>query len=95
MGWDDLENGALLSVAQRQFEVLISTDANLKYQQQLLAYDIGLIVLRALTNAVPDLVELIPATLVLLPKIQPGEVHYLFTQEMLTIEQRRRRQFKR
>ncbi len=95
MGWDGLENGDLLGVAQAQFDVLLSTDSNIKYQQQLPDYDIGLIVLRALTNAVPDLLELIPAALAVLSTIQPGEVHYLFTAEMLEIEKQRGRPFKR
>ncbi len=81
--------------AQQQFDVLISTDSNLKYQQQLPNYNIGLIVLRGKTNTLPSLIELVPQILDLLETIQPGEVHYLFTAEMLEIEKRRGRLFKR
>lgn len=95
MGWGGLRNGDLLQLAQDQFEVLISTDSNIKYQQQLPNYNIALIVLRGRSNATPALLELIPSVLELLPKIQPGEVHYLFTAEMLEIEKRRGRPFKR
>lgn len=82
MNWNGLDNGDLLREAQRQFEVMISTDANIKYQQTLANYDIGLVVLRGKTNALPSLIELVPEPLELLPTIQPGEVHYLFTDEM-------------
>jgi hypothetical protein len=35
-GWSDLENGALLAAAERRgYELLITTDQNLKYQQNL------------------------------------------------------------
>lgn len=53
-GASELENGALLRWAQTGFDVLISTDANIRYQQQLPDYDIALVVLRAFTNALED-----------------------------------------
>jgi predicted nuclease of predicted toxin-antitoxin system len=95
MGWVRLENGDLLDEAQHQFDVLISTDSNIKYQRRISDYDISLIVLRGVTNALPSLVELVPQILELLTRINPGEVHYLFTEEMLEIEKQRGRQFKR
>lgn len=95
MKWERLENGDLLNEAQQQFDALISTDTNIKYQQQVPNYDIGLIVLRGKTNALPSLIELVPQVMDLLKTIQPGEVHYLFTAEMLEIENRRGRHFKR
>jgi predicted nuclease of predicted toxin-antitoxin system len=95
MGWVRLENGDLLDEAQHQFDVLISTDSNIKYQRRISDCDISLIVLRGVTNALPSLVELVPQILELLTRINPGEVHYLFTEEMLEIEKQRGRQFKR
>lgn len=95
MKWERLVNGDLLDEAQHQFDVLISTDTNIKYQQQLPNYDISLIVLRGKTNALPSLIELVPQVLDVLETIQPRETHYLFTAEMLEIEKRRGRQFKR
>jgi len=89
MGWDNLGNGNLLEKAQHHFEVMISTDSNIKYQQNLSNYKIGLVVLRGKTNALPSLIELIPSLLDLLPTVQPGEVHYLFTEEMLAKEKDR------
>jgi predicted nuclease of predicted toxin-antitoxin system len=34
-GWSNLENGALLQAAETQFEVFVTTDQNLKHQQNL------------------------------------------------------------
>ena len=36
LGWDELNNGALLDVAEEAgFEVLLTTDKNIRYQQNL------------------------------------------------------------
>jgi len=46
MGWQAVSNGDLLAVADRQgFDVLITADQNLRYQQNLTTRRIGLIVL--------------------------------------------------
>ena len=94
-GWEEYRNGNLLEIAQHEFDVIISVDTNIKYQQRLEEYEIALIVLRAFKNTEPRLRELIPAVLILLAAIQPGEVVYLFTEEMKEIERRRGREFKR
>jgi len=35
MGWSDFDNGALLMQAESSFDILITTDKNLRYQQNL------------------------------------------------------------
>ena len=48
LGWDTLSNGELLSVAERAgFDVLLTTDKNLPYQQNLAGRRIAVIVLGA------------------------------------------------
>ncbi len=45
-GWDELENGELLKEAEAAgFEVLVTTDKNLRYQQNLTGRKIALVVL--------------------------------------------------
>jgi hypothetical protein len=45
-GWDELENGELLTVAEAAgFDVLVTTDKNLSYQQSLAARKIAIVVL--------------------------------------------------
>jgi hypothetical protein len=45
-GWDQLENGALLTAAEASgFEVLVTTDRNLRYQQNFAARKIAIVVL--------------------------------------------------
>ena len=46
MGWSELGNGELLAVAEEAgFDILITTDQNLRYQQNLAQRKIGIIVL--------------------------------------------------
>lgn len=47
-GWNTLENGDLIrSAEQGGYEVLVTTDQNLKYQQNLLERKIAIVVLRS------------------------------------------------
>lgn len=94
-GWEELRNGELLKQAQQEFDVLISCDSNIKYQQHLPDFSIALIVLRGIKNAEPHLKGLMPEVLSLIEQIQPCEVVYLFTEAMIEIEMRRGREFKR
>ena len=94
-GWEELKNGELLKRAEREFDVMISCDSNIKYQQRLPDFTIALIVLRGIKNAEPHLIELMPEVLSRLEHIQPGEIVYLFTEAMIEIEKRRGHEFKR
>lgn len=45
MGWGQSKNGVLLREAESQFDVLITTDQNLKFQQQVLGRKLAILVL--------------------------------------------------
>ncbi len=45
-GWERLSNGELLAAAEREgFDLLLTTDKNIRYQQNLAARKIGIVVL--------------------------------------------------
>jgi hypothetical protein len=44
-GWSELSNGDLIGVAEGQFDVFVTTDKNLRYQQNLKDRRIAIIVL--------------------------------------------------
>jgi hypothetical protein len=45
-GWEELENGELIDAAEQAgFEVIVTTDKNIRYQQNLKARKIALVVL--------------------------------------------------
>ena len=70
-GWSGVTNGALLRLAERQFDVFITSDQNLKYQQNLAGRQLAIIQLP--TNQVPLVVKLAPKVQAMLESIQTGE----------------------
>lgn len=46
IGWSDLANGDLLNAAESLFDLLITTDQNLRYQQNLTGRKIAILVLK-------------------------------------------------
>ncbi len=72
MGWAGIKNGELLRLAQRAFDVFVTTDRNLRYQQNLVGIDMAIIVLAAKTNQLRDLDDLVPQLLDVLPLAERG-----------------------
>jgi predicted nuclease of predicted toxin-antitoxin system len=68
------KNGALLAAAEGRFDVLVTADQNLPWQQRVIAFKIGVIVLRARSNSLLSLRPLIPNLLLTLGMISPGQV---------------------
>ncbi len=75
LGWENLDDGPLLKHAERDFDVLITTDRNLPYQQNLLRFNIAVIVLIAFRNSIDYLLPLVPEVLEILKTIQPGDLY--------------------
>jgi hypothetical protein len=57
-GWKGKKNGELLRLAQNHFDVLVTTDSSLSYQQNISSFNIALVVLRPRTKNLADLREL-------------------------------------
>ena len=74
-GWAGTKNGALLRLAATAFDVFVTLDKNLEYQQNLKAAPIAVIVLVAPDSKIETLKPLIPKVLDILAKTQlkPGE----------------------
>lgn len=73
-GWSGKSNGELLDLAESDFEVFITADQNLQYQQNLQGRTFPIIVLAARTNRYQDLAPLIPRTIEAMATAAPGEV---------------------
>lgn len=74
MGWKSLSNGELLARASGLFRVFLTADRRLQYQQNVVQFDIAVIVLMARRNRFEDYEPLIPRLLEALTRIRPGEV---------------------
>lgn len=74
MGWGDLDDGPLLDAMAGHFDVWVTVDTNLPYQQRLDYRPFAVVVLKAKTNRLPDLLPLVPALQVAIEELRPGQV---------------------
>jgi len=73
LGWAGIQNGALLQKAiENGFDVLMTMDSNMVYQQNLPSQLIAVIVLRAASNRLADTQPLMSKVVVVLPNIRKG-----------------------
>lgn len=73
-GWSGIKNGKLLELAETEFEVFLTVDQNLKYQQNLKAFNIGVILLVARNNRLKTLLPLMPEAREALENIKAGDL---------------------
>jgi len=71
-GWAGLKNGELLGRAQAEYDVFVTTDRNLMFQQNVPGFEIAVIVLAAKSNRLRDLLTLVPGLLAAIPSAKPG-----------------------
>jgi len=67
------ENGELLSLAEQQYQVLVTIDKNIKHQQNLAGRDISILIIRTVLNDYEDIRHFIPAAVEALKSIRPGQ----------------------
>ena len=72
MGWATVKNGELLAKASESFDVFVTVDRNLSFQQNTRALPIAIIVLRAKTNRLIDLLPLVPKLKTAIDSSKPG-----------------------
>lgn len=73
-GWIGVKNGDLLRLAAERFDVLLTVDRNLEYQQNFQGAAIAVIVIHAQSNDVAALQPLMPKVLEAIPGAPRGKV---------------------
>jgi len=74
-GWSGLKNGVLLlRAAAAGFQIFVTADRSLSYQQNLTGSPLALFILAGQSNALEDLLPLVPSLLVAIESARPGEV---------------------
>jgi len=71
MGWLGFKNGVLLDSMMGDFQIIITTDKNLRHQQNLQKRQISAIILRA--NDIPSVIEMLPHIEEAINAIVPGQ----------------------
>jgi hypothetical protein len=73
--WAGLKNGALLTKAENAgFSVFLTGDQNIEFQQNISKRRLGVVVLCAASNALEDLLPLVPAALTAIATVRPGQL---------------------
>ena len=72
MGWATTKNGELLALAAEHFDVFVTVDRNLSFQQNLVTLPMAVVVLRAKTNRLADLSTFVPRLLAAIVSARPG-----------------------
>ncbi len=74
-GLAGLKNGDLLKAAEAaKFDVFVTMDQGIEYQQNLSGRKIAIIIVRAKSNRLHNLLQLVPACLAHIESIQPGQI---------------------
>ena len=73
-GWSSKKNGELLRLMDGTVDVFLTSDQNLRYQQNLATIGFSIIVLVVPDNRLPTLQPLMPQVQSLLDTIRPGTV---------------------
>jgi hypothetical protein len=74
-GLAGLKNGDLLTAAETAgFDVFLTVDQGFEYQQNLTARKLAIVIFRAKSNRLKDLLPLVPACLAHMKSIQPGQI---------------------
>jgi len=72
-GWSGITNGQLLTLAEAEFDVFLTVDQNLKYQQNLTASRIAIILLVGRNNRLKTLLPLMPEVSEVLKNVKIGD----------------------
>ena len=74
MGWASRQNGDLLGLAQHEFDVFLTVDRNLSFQQDVNKFSIAVVVLIAKGNRHADLQPLVADVLAIVGAVLPGQI---------------------
>ena len=73
-GWTGIKNGELLRRMSGQYDVLVTMDRSIEFQQRISTLPFGIVLVRARSNRMEDLRPLVPSILSALDAVKPGRV---------------------
>lgn len=74
VGWGGRQNGDLLALAEGKFDVFLTVDKGVRYQQNLSGRKIAVLIIRAKSNDIDDILPHVAACNLALQSINPGDV---------------------
>jgi predicted nuclease of predicted toxin-antitoxin system len=73
-GWAGIKNGELLRRMRGYYDVLVTMDRNIEFQQRIAVLPFGIVLVRAPSNRIQDLRPLVPSILAAFVAIQGGVI---------------------
>lgn len=73
-GWAGIKNGDLLRRMSGDYDVLITMDRGIEFQQPIAGCPFGVVIVHAASNRLQHLRPLVPVILATIPSITPGQV---------------------
>jgi len=73
-GWGGIKNGKLLALAATEFDVLLTADKGIEYQQNLATLPVAVLIVLANSNRLEDMACVVPNILKVLDNLQPRTV---------------------
>jgi predicted nuclease of predicted toxin-antitoxin system len=73
-GWAGIKNGELLRRMRGYYDVLVTMDRNIEFQQRIAVLPFGIVLVRAPSNRIQDLRPLVPSILAAFVAIQGGAI---------------------
>jgi hypothetical protein len=78
MGWSGIESGELLrEAANAGIDAVLTKDANVQYEQNLVNLPVAVMILHAVTNDIDDIRPLVPALFAALTNLPPKQVTHV------------------
>lgn len=74
LSWAGIKNGELLSCMRGHYDVLITMDRGIEFQQQISTLPFGIVIIRARSNRMQHLSPLVPAIRAAVAASKPGRV---------------------
>jgi hypothetical protein len=73
-GFGSKKNGELLRLADGNWDVFLTVDKNIKHQQNVSGWKIGILILRVKSNRLPDVLKHLSSCFEALKTVRPGEI---------------------
>ena len=73
-GWTGIKNGELLRRSTGQYDVLVTMDRSIEFQQRISTLPFGIVPVRARSNRMEDLRPLVPSMFSALAVVNPGPI---------------------
>jgi hypothetical protein len=78
-GWASKKNGELLTLVSQEFDVFVTHDENLEHEQNLLNFDVGIVVIHAQSNRLADIQPLVTDIDTAIESVTPHHVAHVGT----------------